>query len=517
MDSNEASACSLTGTGSDASDIANAEYGAVNVELAPGVSREFLLYHRLCPVGLASDGVLQVAVEPASVIDGLGDLSIAYEAEVESIDRSADDVQLLIERLATGGRNARSRAADQVVGDPVTDVRELANQPPVVRYVNLLIREAHDSEASDIHLESTREGMQVRMRLDGVLVAALEPPAQLERAIISRLKLLADLDIADRRRPQDGRIRISLGTRELDLRVATVPTMFGESVVLRLMERAGMSVGLEELGLPPDALQQIRTITMKPHGMLLATGPTGSGKTTTLYAAIRLRDGSREKIITVEDPVEHAVPGLIQVPVHTQAGLRFSTVLRSILRQDPDVLLIGEMRDSETAEIAIQAALTGHLVLSTLHTNDAIGAIARLVDLGAAPYMIAGTLEAVLAQRLVRRICSSCRVSYMPEYVPPQLATVGSQGDSAAIEPAGFARGRGCNSCRGTGFRGRIGLFELLVLSSDFRDAMIENAPRAMLEQIASKHGMRPLQADGWDKVRAGLTTVEEVLRVTGA
>ena len=342
---------------------------------------------------------------------------------------------------------------------PFTDARDLANQPPVIRFVNLLIRDAHEARASDIHLEATREGVRARFRIDGVLAEVPSPPKGLQAAVVSRVKLLAELDIAERRLPQDGRIRVRLEERELDLRVSTVPTLYGESVVLRLLDRGGRPVALDELGMAPDTLDRFRAIAQRPHGIILATGPTGSGKTTTLYAALGLRERTAEKILTVEDPVEYHLDGVTQVPVNRKAGMTFASALRSLLRQDPDVLMVGEMRDAETAEIAIQAAMTGHLVFSTLHTNDALGALPRLADLQVETYMVASTVEAVLAQRLVRRICPDCQERYRPD--PAAVALL-------ALKPVGretLLRGNGCPTCRGTGYRGRVGIFELLTMT----------------------------------------------------
>src|SRR2546430_2441906 len=389
------------------------------------------------------------------------------------------------------------------------DVRDPANQPPVVRYVNLLIREAYDAGASDIHLESTRDGLQARFRIDGVLLPGIDPPAHSDRAVVSRGKLLAELDIAERRRPQDGRIRVRLKDRELDLRVSTVPTVFGESVVLRLLERGGGAIALEGLGLPGDLLTTMQRLARQPHGMILVTGPTGSGKTTTLYAALGLRTAAAEKIITLEDPVEYSLEGVAQVPVHAQTGVTFASMLRSILRQDPDVIFVGEMRDTETAALAVQAALTGHVVFSTLHTNDALGAIPRMLDLGIPPYLLTATLKGVLAQRLVRRVCDDCRGSHRPEASAAALAEDG--GDI----PRELLRGRGCAACRGTGFRGRIGIFELVVVTDEVQEAIVAEPSRSRLEQLARAGGMRSLRLDGWAKVRAGVTTVAEGLRVT--
>lgn len=481
--------------------------------LADGLSREFLIHHQLCPKERRADGTIVVAVAPDAVLDALDDLELVYRAQIAQENASADEVARMIERLATlseqsvellDGPLASSAPADE----STADVRDLATQPPVVRYVNLLIRDAYEAGSSDIHLEATSKGLAVRLRLDGVLSQAPQPPSHLELAVVSRIKLLAELDIAERRKPQDGRIRVRLENRELDLRVSTVPTMYGESVVLRLLDRGGRPGQLRELGLTSDLHDSLGRLATRPHGMLLVTGPTGSGKTTTLYACLTMRDTTGEKIITVEDPIEYQLTGITQVPVHRQAGVTFSSALRSILRQDPDVVMIGEMRDRETAEIAVQAAMTGHLVFSTLHTNDAVGAIPRLLDLEVPDYLVGATIEAVLAQRLVRRICSACRGTYAPN--PETVAMIAGR----PIGSVRLERGLGCPACRGTGFRGRLGVFELLQMTEELRDAVSRRAPRSTLRAIALEQGMRPLRADGWAKVEAGLTTVEEVLRV---
>lgn len=479
-----------------------------DLPLAEGLSREFLFHHGLCPRSLAEDGTLLVAASPDARLDALDELAYAYDRPALAETAPAEEVERLIERLTT--QSERRIELAQVHGDDdlAADVRDLANQPPVIRYVNLLVRDAYDSGASDIHLEAGRAGLAARYRLDGVLAPAPEPPAELHHAVVSRIKLLAELDIAERRRPQDGRIRVRLEQRELDLRVSTVPTLFGESVVLRLLDRGGRPVGLEELGMPPSVLERMRTLAARPHGMVLVTGPTGSGKTTTLYAALALRDRGAEKIVTVEDPVEYQLAGVTQVPVHRQAGVTFGAALRSILRQDPDVIMVGETRDPETAEIAVQAAMTGHLVFTTLHTNDAAGAVPRLLDLGVPDYLVAATLEAVLAQRLVRRVCEGCRTEYEP--APEAVARLAGGED----RPRRLLRGAGCALCRGTGFRGRLGVFELAEMTDQMRDAVARGVPRGELRALAEAGGMRPMRMDAWDKVLAGLTTVEEVLRV---
>ena len=477
----------------------------------------YLDYNGILPLEIVAEK-LRVAItgEPAGEV--LDDLEMSFgldldlvpvtrEALADGIRRAYAAAESVVElvrdldaQLGSGGEGAET---------PFTDARDLANQPPVIRFVNLLIRDAHDARASDIHLEATREGVRARFRIDGVLAEVPSPPKGLQAAVVSRVKLLAELDIAERRLPQDGRIRVRLEERELDLRVSTVPTLYGESVVLRLLDRGGRPVALDELGMAPDTLERFRAIAQRPHGIILATGPTGSGKTTTLYAALGLRERSAEKILTVEDPVEYHLDGVTQVPVNRKAGMSFASALRSLLRQDPDVLMVGEMRDAETAEIAIQAAMTGHLVFSTLHTNDALGAVPRLADLKVETYMVASTLEGVLAQRLVRRICPDCQERYRPD--PAAVALL-------AQKPVGqetLVRGKGCPTCRGTGFRGRVGIFELLTMTEELRQAIARNAEADRVRELALAGGMTTLKTDGWAKVQAGLTTVEEVLRVT--
>src|SRR5438034_1343658 len=478
---------------------------------------EYLEYNRILPLEVTGDR-LRVAVAGETAPEVLEDLELSYGVPLELVAVSQDDLLDSIRRTFAASESVLElvRGLDAEFG-PVVDgadaqlaaARDLANQPPVIRFVNLLIREAHDARASDIHLESTREGLSARFRVDGVLTELPSPPKGLQAAVVSRIKLLAELDIAERRAPQDGRIRVRLEERELDLRVSTVPTLYGESVVLRLLDRGGRPVGLDDLGMTPETLDTFRRLGEKPHGILLATGPTGSGKTTTLYAALGLRQRSAEKIITVEEPVEYHLEGVTQVPVNVKAGMTFAGALRSILRQDPDVLMVGEMRDGETAAIAVQAALTGHLVFSTLHTNDAPSAMTRLVDLKVEPYLIAATLEGVLAQRLVRKVCPECRERYSPD--PGAVALLAQQ-------PVGrltLVRGQGCPSCRQTGYRGRTGLFELLLMTDEIKQALLKSPNAGALRDIAQVEGMTTLRQDGWRKVQAGLTTVEEVLRVT--
>ncbi|MDH4131816.1 MAG: GspE/PulE family protein, partial [Gemmatimonadota bacterium] len=485
---------------------------------------EYLAYYRFLPLELTGK-TLRVAIAGVPHAEAMADLSQSYDAKLDLVPVAEDELREAIRRTfaaaesvvdlmreleeadgGTGGpADRRTGGPSDPPSDPtITDVRGMARQPVVIRFVNLLIRDAYDAGASDVHFEATRDGLRVRLRIDGVLSELPRPPRGLQDAIVSRIKLLAELDIAERRRPQDGRIRVRLESRELDLRIATVPTLFGESVVLRLLDRGGQPVGLDDLGMSPAIRETFRQLARKGHGILLATGPTGAGKTTTLYAALGIRDPSAEKIITVEDPVEYHLPGVTQVPVHAAQGMTFAGALRSLLRQDPDVIMVGEMRDAETASIAVQAALTGHLVFSTLHTNDAVSAVARLVDLKVEAYLVAATVEAVLAQRLVRRICPECRERYRPD--PAAMALLAQQPVGEFV----LERGSGCGACRQTGYRGRVGLYELFVVTDEVRNTIARGGDMAALRTLAVEQGMTTLRADGWHKVRAGLTTVEE-------
>ena len=440
---------------------------------------------------------LPVEAVPASEEDLRDGIRRAYADQVSMIE--------VVKGLSSDGDAAVVDSDEHVV----TDARDLVDEVPVVQYVGLLIKEAHAARASDIHLESSPDGVRARLRVDGVLSDATAPPSAAQAAIVSRIKLIAGLDIAERRTAQDGRFRIRLDARELDIRVSTLPTHHGESVVLRLLDQGGQLVGLDDLGMDAATLARFRDLIARPTGIAIAAGPTGSGKSTTLYAALGLRDAGAEKIITVEDPVEYHLKGVAQVPVNRKAGMTFAVALRSILRQDPNVVMVGEMRDAETAAVATQAAMTGQLVLSTLHTNDAPSAVIRLLDLEVPPYHIGASVNGVLAQRLVRRICPDCRQEYRPLPSVVSLISGRLQGTPSLV------RGRGCERCRGTGYLGRTGIFELLVVSDALNRAIAANEPLTGLRVLAQREGMQTLRQDGWAKVQAGMTTVEEVLRVT--
>lgn len=486
---------------------------------SPLLTEDYLEHNAVLPIGM-EDGRLKVATwrdDPNP--QAIDDLRLLAGAPVDLIHLPEEEVRAAIRRVyAPGSLTAEDLIANLsddifVGGDgegdaALDDLVALANEAPVVRLVNLLLLEALEARASDVHLETYVGGLRVRYRVDGVLQDAAAPPRRLAAAVVSRLKIMAELDIAERRVPQDGRIRLRMKDRQVDVRVSTLPTLHGESVVLRLLDKEVGRIGLEGMGMSADTLQKLLEAISRPHGIVLSTGPTGSGKTTTLYAAIdKIRTG-REKIVTVEDPVEYELAGVPQVPVNAKVGLTFASALRAILRQDPDVMLIGEIRDHDTADIATHAALTGHLVLSTLHTNDAATALIRLVDLGVERYLVASTVEAVLAQRLVRRVCSACAQPYTLT-VEERLAL------SIPLDEKMEARkGAGCPECRGTGYIGRTGIFELLVMDDELREGLDRDAGAGPLTRMAQEKGMKLLYEDGVRLIREGLTTAEEVLRV---
>ncbi len=391
------------------------------------------------------------------------------------------------------------------------DLARMAGRASVVRFVNLVLSQAIREHASDIHFEPFEEAFKVRCRIDGTLRDVAPPPARLALPVISRLKVLAGLNIAERRVPQDGRIRFAVDGRSVDLRISTLPTQSGESVVLRVLDQSSAPLQLTELGISAEVAAGLQEIIRRPNGILLVTGPTGSGKTTTLYGCLRLINHPELKILTAEDPVEYEIEGVMQLPVNPAIGLTFATALRSFLRQDPDVLMVGEIRDLETAQIAIQAALTGHLVLSTLHTNDAAGAITRLIDMGVEPFLLCATLEAVLAQRLVRRICPACRETAEP----PAGLLARFDLDPAPANGRSFSRGRGCAACRQSGYKGRTGVFEWLRMNEPLRELVMQQAPALVLKRTAVEHGMQTLRAAGLRAVFEGHTTLEELARCT--
>ena len=391
------------------------------------------------------------------------------------------------------------------------DLSDLANQTPIIRFVNLVLKQAIKDKASDVHFEPYEDKFRIRYRIDGALYEMAPPPKNLAVPVISRIKVLSSMNISENRIPQDGRIKMTIAGRPVDLRVSTLPTAYGESVVLRILDKSVVNLDLEALSLPSDIMDSIRDLVARPNGIFVVTGPTGSGKTTTLYSALREVNQVDTKILTAEDPVEYEVEGIMQVAVNHQVGLDFTKALRSFLRQDPDKIMIGEIRDLETAQIAVQASLTGHVVLSTLHTNDAPGAVTRLIDMGLEPFLISASLEAVLAQRLVRRICRKCRRSYEPSQDVMDVLDV----DPLEIADKDFYFGEGCEECSQTGYKSRIGLFEMIMVTDSIRDLINNRAPTLQIRQKALEQGMRGLRDDGLRAIFDGNTTIEEVLKYT--
>jgi general secretion pathway protein E len=427
-----------------------------------------------------------------------------------------------IEKLFSTGSSSMDRIIENIGKDEggeisiddegdVDHLKDLASEAPVIRLVNLLISRAIELQASDIHLEPFEKDFQVRYRIDGVLHDVESPPKNLQAAVISRVKIMSKLNIAERRLPQDGRIKLRVMGKEIDFRVSTLPTLYGESVVMRILDSESIVFDLDHLGFPKNQLSNFQNLISRPYGIILVTGPTGSGKTTTLYSALNKINDAEKKIITVEDPVEYQLHGVNQIHVKPSIGLTFANCLRSILRQDPDVIMIGEIRDAETAEIAINSALTGHLVFSTLHTNDAAGAITRLLEMGMENYLVSSSLLGIMAQRLVRIICPRCR----EEYVPAEETLREMELHTAATAGIRLARGRGCEHCANTGYRGRSGIYELLMLHDDIRKLILSQADSKAIKDRARELGMETLREAGWSKVREQITTESEVIRVT--
>jgi type IV pilus assembly protein PilB len=442
---------------------------------------------------------------------------VATERDIQkTLDRYYSEDSESFESLVQDLENdtALAAAAAALSGDgpiDITDAEALADSAPVRKLLNMVLLMAIKDHASDIHFEPFEEEFRIRIKSDGVLFEMVPPPRHLAFAITTRIKVMANLDIAERRMPQDGRIELSVGGHPVDLRVSVLPTMFGESVVMRLLDRSVVSLDLAKVGMDDDILQEFRTTMVKPNGIVLVTGPTGSGKTTTLYSALSELNDITEKIITTEEPVEYDIDGIVQIPIDPEIDNTFANCLRAILRQDPDKILVGEIRDLETAEIAIQASLTGHLVFSTLHTNDAPSTVTRLKDMGIPPFMITATVEAILAQRLVRRICSQCREESKPS--GDLLYELDMTEEEVADKT--FFKGIGCDNCNSTGYKGRVGLFELMIMNDQIRELIMQNASTDELREEARKYGMTSLRDAGMYLAYEGLTTVEEVVRET--
>lgn len=481
----------------------------------------FAKQHQMLPL-TPRDGAIVVALVDPREISALDDLRFVLGAPIEPLvvpkpalqealtrayDQAAQSTQELLDNL-----DEKTLDLDGTAWQEPRDLLETDDEAPIIRLVNSLFAQAIKERASDIHIEPFEQELLIRLRIDGLLYDSFSPPKAIQSLLISRIKIMAGLNIAEKRLPQDGRIRLKIAGKDVDIRVSVIPTAFGERVVLRLLDRSAALLGLEELGLSGGNLTSIQRLVRQSHGIVLVTGPTGSGKTTTLYAALSTINTSDKNIITIEDPIEYQLRGIGQMQVSPKIDLTFAAGLRSILRQDPDVIMIGEIRDVETAEIAIQAALTGHLVFSTLHTNDSFGAVSRLLDMGIEPFLVSSSVLGVMAQRLIRRVCQACRQRYQPK--EQEIREIGLSPEAVAGRPF-YRSGPGCDSCNYKGYRGRTGIHELLPLTDALRTLVMQRADAATIRREAQQKGMLTLRDDGAEKVLAGLTTVEEVLRVT--
>ncbi|HSV72231.1 MAG TPA: ATPase, T2SS/T4P/T4SS family [Chthonomonadales bacterium] len=494
----------------DVVDLVQTPPDASALKLVPS---EFALRHQLLPLRQA-DHTLTVAMADPLDIQSIDDLRLLTGLAVEPVIASPSDIRRALEQFYMEQMlqdvEDQEQAASQDDSLDVADLQKMAREELVVQMVNLILNQAVQERASDIHIEPFERELRVRYRIDGVLHEQSAPPKRFHPAIISRIKILADMNIAERRLPQDGRMRIRQSGRQIDLRVSTVPTLYGESGVLRILDKQTAMLGLTELGMYGTMFERFRRLIQEPHGIILVTGPTGSGKTTTLYAALCEIYSPEKKIITIEDPVEYQLAGINQIQVHPQIDLTFANGLRHIVRQDPDIIMVGEIRDTETVDIAIHAALTGHLVFSTLHTNDAAGAISRILDMGAEPYLVASSLIGSIAQRLVRLNCARCRAP--AEASTLELSEIGIPSHAGGN---GLRAGAGCPECRGLGFRGRSGLYEMLTVDDTIRQMIVRREPSNQIKQHAVKgQGMVTLLQDGRRRVLDGDTTVKEVLRV---
>ncbi|MGA1823266.1 MAG: type II secretion system ATPase GspE [bacterium] len=493
----------------------------VDSSLLANIPFGFVKRYKIMPFKLINDTIYVALSNPLN-ISCLDDIRLitGYQIEpvlcpeaqiMQAINRSYHHSPESAEKMVQDLDEEEGEKVFADLGEEDKDLLDLANEAPIIKLVNLILVQAIKDRASDIHIEPFEKDLRVRYRIDGVLYDTLNPPKRYQTAILSRIKIMSKMNIAEKRLPQDGRIKIKVGDREIDIRVSTVPTAFGERAVLRLLDKYSSFLRLEELGMSGKSLDQMNKLIQRPHGIILVTGPTGSGKTTSLYAALSKINIADKNILTVEDPIEYQLNGIGQIQVMPKINLTFSTGLRSILRQDPDVIMVGEIRDLETAEMAIQASLTGHLVFSTLHTNDSAGAVTRLGDMGVELYLIASSVIAILAQRLVRVICPYCKISYKPDL--HVLKEIGLQSSDLVNDVV--YRGTGCQKCLNTGYRGRTGIYELFLINDSIRSLIMEHTESNTLKKAALDNGMVTLRQDGINKVITGQSTIEEVVRVT--
>lgn len=495
-------------------DLPNA---TIEDEAIRSLPSRFVYRNHLAPIA-RENGMLKVATSDPFDLYVFDEIKLLTGLQVSPVLAPRDEIDKVIkDHYGVGGDTVEEMTGDDDLAltgseDDSQDLLQMAQEASVIKLVNEIILEAINERASDIHIEPFERTLSIRYRIDGVLQEAAVPPQinRFKSAIISRVKILSNMNIAERRLPQDGRIKFSVGSRQVDVRVSVIPMIFGEGVVMRILDKTNVLYSLTELGLDEETFEQFETLIEKPHGIFLVTGPTGSGKTTTLYAALNAIVGPEKKVITTEDPVEYNLEGVNQIPVDHKVGMSFAMGLRAILRHDPDVVMIGEIRDLETAQAATQASLTGHLVLSTLHTNDAASAATRLIDMGVEPFLVSSTLSGVMAQRLVRVICPTCKTEINPK-------DAGLPKNMKWPKGAKVFTGSGCRACRSSGYRGRTGLYELLTMNEELGERIIDRVASSELVRIGRANGMRLLSEDGWLKVRNGVTTPDEVLRVTAA
>jgi general secretion pathway protein E len=488
----------------------------IDPELVKIIPISFAKRFRLIPLK-RGDGKVVVALAPPLDLYVLDEVKSLFGCEIEPFLTLSHVVLDSINKVYERGREMSDEIQEETLGitesefQEPKDLLEAEDEAPIIRFVNSLLFQAVKEKASDIHLECFEKDLLVRYRKDGILHKVTSVPKRLQSSIISRVKIMAELDIAEKRKPQDGRIRVKVAGRDVDVRISTVPTSWGESVVMRLLDRSSVLLSLEDLGLEGKKLHTINALIHRPHGIILVTGPTGSGKTTTLYAALERINSPDKKIITIEDPVEYQIQGINQIQVNSKVNLTFANGLRSVLRQDPDVILVGEIRDRDTADIAIHASLTGHLVFSTLHTNDSASAITRLIDMGIEPFLVASSLMAVVAQRLIRFLCKSCKEPYVP--LDDELARIGIERKN--LPEGNLYRAKGCSDCLGTGYSGRSGIFEILLIDDDIRGYTLSTTDSGTIKKKALEHAMTTLRMDGAEKILKGLTSIDEVMRVT--
>lgn len=496
------------------------EKSKIDLEAFNHLPLDYVRKNLVLPMRLEDKTLIVGMADPANVFM-LDEIRRKTKRDVRAVAVTGADIGRMVEALTSANADIKvdeiikDMAEDDIQlvkedhGDDVTDLEKIGNESPVIRFVNYLLFDALKQGASDIHIEPKEKALKIRYRIDGVLFEAMNPPHTMTSAITSRLKIMSNLDIAERRLPQDGRIRAMIHGRKVDLRLSTLPTPNGEKCVMRILDNKSINVALEDLGFSEDALTIWKKQIEQPHGIMLVTGPTGSGKTTTLYSSLRCMDGNKLNISTVEDPIEYHLGSATQVQVHEKIGMTFSAALRSLLRQDPDVVMLGEIRDKETANIAVQASLTGHLVLSTLHTNDAPASVTRLINIGVEPYLISSAVNAILAQRLVRKTCQHCKEEV--KTTPEMREFLTLQGLASET----LFRGKGCDRCRKTGYAGRLGIYELLVMDDSLRDMVTANPDVNQLRKLCRERGLVTLREDGFQKVMKGLTTADEILRVT--